>query len=168
MISRPQPNEYPAYAAGYVNLVGEGPILELLKQQQQSTYNLFMGLKDKENYAYADGKWTIKELLGHLIDTERVFSYRAFTFSRESVELPGFDQDIYVNSSTYITRSLDDLANEFKAVREASLYLFSSITDGQSTQKGIANGNPVSVRALAYMTAGHELHHIKIVKEKYL
>ena len=168
MISRPLPNEYPAYAAGYVNLVGEGPILEILKQQQQSTYNLFIGQKDKENYAYADGKWTVKEVLGHIIDTERVFSYRAFAFSRKSIELPGFDQDVYIHTSTYNSRTLEDVANEFKAVRESSLYLFRAITEGQSTQKGIASGNPVSVRALTYMTAGHELHHIKILMGKYL
>jgi hypothetical protein len=169
MISRPQPNEYPAYAAVYVSHVGEGPILEILKQEQQNTYDFFMGLgADKENYAYAEGKWTVKEVLGHMVDTERVFVYRALAFSRESIELPGFDQDVYLAHSTYNTRTLEDIANEFKAVRESSLYLFASITDEQSTQKGIASGNPVSVRALAYLTAGHALHHIKILKEKYL
>jgi uncharacterized damage-inducible protein DinB len=169
MINRPQPDEYPAYAAGYVNLVGNGPILEILQYQQQSTYNFFVTMDpDKAGYAYADGKWTVKDVLGHIVDTERVFAYRALVFSREAIELPGFDQDVYVDKATFNSRSLVDIANEFKAVREASIYLCRSFSDGQQTQKGIASGNPVSVRALAYLIAGHEMHHVKILKEKYL
>jgi uncharacterized damage-inducible protein DinB len=169
MINRPQPDEYPAYAAGYVNLVGNGPILEILEYQQQNTYNFFVGMDpDKANYKYADGKWTVKEVLGHIVDTERIFAYRALVFSREAIELPGFDQDVYVDKATFNSRSLEDIANEFKTLRESSIYLFRSISDEQQTQKGIASGNPVSVRALAYMLAGHEMHHIKILKERYL
>src|SRR5665213_1647249 len=163
MINRPQPDEYPAYAARYVGLVGNEPILEILEQLQQSTNNLIAGLSDdKANYAYAEGKWTIKQVVGHMADTERVFAYRAFVFSREAIELPGFDQEIYMEKATFNTRPLEDIANELKTVRESSLYLFRSLTEEQSTQKGIASGNPVSVRALAYMIAGHEMHHIKI------
>jgi uncharacterized damage-inducible protein DinB len=169
MINRPQPDEYPAYAARYVDLVGNEPILKILEQLQQSTYNLIADLSDDNaNYAYAEGKWNIKQVVGHMADTERVFAYRALAFSREPVELPGFDQDVYMEKATFNTRSLEDLANEFKTVRESTLYLFRSITENQSTQKGIASGNPVSVRALAYMIAGHEMHHIKILKERYL
>ena len=169
MINRPQPDEYPAYAARYVGLVGNEPILEILEQLQQSTNNLIAGLSDdKANYAYAEGKWTIKQVVGHMADTERVFAYRAFVFSREAIELPGFDQEIYMEKATFNTRPLEDIANELKTVRESSLYLFRSLTEEQSTQKGIASGNPVSVRALAYMIAGHEMHHIKILKERYL
>ena len=169
MINRPQPDEYPAYAAGYVNLVGNGPILEILEYQQQNTYNFFVRMDpDKANYKYADGKWTVKEVLGHIVDTERIFAYRALVFSREAIELPGFDQDVYVDKATFNSRTLEDIANEFKTLRESSLYLFRSISDEQQTQKGIASGNPVSVRALAYLIAGHEMHHIKILKEKYL
>ncbi len=169
MINRPQPDEYPAYAAGYVNLVGNGPILEILEYQQQSTYNFFVTMDlDKAGYAYAEGKWTMKEVLGHMVDTERVFAYRALVFSREAIELSGFDQDVYVDKATFNSRSLVDIANEFKAVREASIYLCRSFSDWQQTQKGIASGNPVSVRALAYLMAGHEMHHIKILKERYL
>ncbi len=169
MINRPQPDEYPAFAAKYVDLVGYAPILEILEQQQQNSYNFFKGIDPgKGGYSYAEGKWTIKQVLGHMIDTERIFAYRALVFSHESIELPGFDQDVYMENATFNSRSLEDLANEFKVVRESSLYLFRSLSDGQQTQKGIASGNPVSVRALAYMTAGHELHHIKILKERYL
>jgi len=169
MINRPQPDEYSAFAARYVNLVGDEPILEILKNNQQSTYEIFTGLSSgKADYAYAEGKWTIKQMLGHMADTERVFAFRALAFSREAIELPGFDQDVYMEGTTFNSRSLKDLANEFKTVRESSLYLFKSLTENQSTQKGIASGNPVSVRALAYMIAGHELHHINILKERYL
>jgi uncharacterized damage-inducible protein DinB len=169
MIKRPQPDEYSAFAARYVDLVGDAPILEILKKHQQSTYEIFTGISaDKAGYAYAEGKWTIKQVLGHMADTERIFAYRALAFSREVIELPGFDQDVYMEGATFNDRTLEDLANEFKTVRESSLYLFKSLTENQSTQKGIASGNPVSVRALAYMIAGHELHHIKILKERYL
>jgi len=169
MIKRPQPDEYSAFAARYVDLVGDEPILEILKENQQSTYEIFSRISaNKAGYAYAEGKWTIKQVLGHMADTERVFAYRALAFSREAVELPSFDQDVYMEGATFNDRTLTDLANEFKTVRESSLYLFKSLTENQSTQKGIASGNPVSVRALAYMIAGHELHHIKILKERYL
>jgi uncharacterized damage-inducible protein DinB len=169
MINRPQPDEYSAYAARYVDLVGNGSILEILEYQQQSTYNFFVRMDpDKAGYAYADGKWTVKQVLGHMTDTERVFAYRALAFSREAIELPGFDQDVYMEKATFNSRTLEDLANEFKTVRESSLYLFRNFSEEQQTQKGIASGNPVSVRALAYMIAGHEMHHIKILKERYL
>ncbi|MFI5136870.1 MAG: DinB family protein [Sphingobacteriales bacterium] len=169
MINRPQPDEYSAFAARYVDLVGNGPILEILKDLQQSTYNFFVGIDpDKAAYAYAEGKWTIKQVLGHMSDTERVFAYRALVFSREAIELPGFDQDVYMEKATFNNRSLEDIANEFKTIRESTLYLLRSLTEEQSMQKGVASGNPVSVRALAYMMAGHEMHHIKVLKEKYL
>jgi uncharacterized damage-inducible protein DinB len=168
MINRPQPDEYSAYTSTYVNLVGDEPILDILTSQKESTYNFFMGLKDKADYAYAEGKWNIKEVLGHMIDAERTFAYRLLCFSREEVELPGFDQDAYFMKATFNSRTLEDLANEYKAVREANLYLFRSLSETQLTQKGIASGNPVSVRALLYILAGHEMHHIKILKERYL
>jgi uncharacterized damage-inducible protein DinB len=169
MIKRPQPDEYSAFAARYVDLVGNGHILEILEYLQQSTYNFFVRMDPgKADYAYADGKWTVKQVLGHMADTERVFAYRALAFSREAIELPGFDQDVYMEKATFNTRNLEDIADEFKTVRESSLYLFRSLSDEQQIQKGIASGNPVSVRALAYMIAGHEMHHIKILKERYL
>ena len=150
MINRPQPDEYSAYAARYVDLVGNDPILAILEQQQQNSYNFFKGISpDKAAYAYAEGKWTIKQVLGHMIDTERVFAYRALVFSHESIELPGFDQDVYMEKNTFNNRTLEDLANEFKVVRESSLYLFRPMSDEQQMQKGIASGNPFSVRAFA-------------------
>ena len=169
MINRPQPDEYPPFAGRYVSLVGDGPILELLEKQKNSTYNFLTGIHPgKAGLAYAENKWTIKEVIGHMADTERVFAYRALVFSREAIELPGFDQDIYMLNNTFNSRQLVDLADEFKAVREASLYLLKSLSETQLMQKGIASHSPVSVRGLAYMMAGHELHHLKILRERYL
>jgi len=169
MIKRPQPDEYSAYAARYVNLVPDGPILDILESQKDSTYKLFSAIDaEKAGYAYEEGKWTVKEMLGHMADTERVFAFRALAFSHEAIELPGFDQDVYMVDNTFNSRPIEDIANEFKTLREATLYLFRAITDERSEQKGIASGNPVSVRALAYMIAGHELHHLNILKERYL
>jgi uncharacterized damage-inducible protein DinB len=169
MINRPNPDEYSEYAARYVELVGNDLILDILERQKGESYNLFTRLSaEKAASTYAEGKWTIKQVVGHMADTERVFAYRALVFSRESITLPGFDQDIYMQQATFNNRPLEDLANELKTVREASLYLFRSMTETQSTQKGIASGSPFSVRAYAYMIAGHELHHINILKQRYL
>jgi uncharacterized damage-inducible protein DinB len=169
MINRPQPDEFAPFQANYINLVGNEPILEILEQLKDDTYKFLTGIPaDKADYAYGEDKWTVKEVLGHMIDAERTFAYRFLCFSREEITLPGFDQDVYMLKATFKTRSLADLANEFRVVREANMYLYRSIKDEQQTQKGIASGNPVSVRALLYIAAGHELHHIKILKEQYL
>jgi len=170
MIKRPQPDEYPSYAAPYVAKVPEGPVMEILEYLKESTYNFFSRMTDDQaDYAYADGKWTVKQVLGHMIDTERLFSFRALCFSRrEQQEMPGFDQDDYVKYSTYENRSIQSLAMEFKLLREVNIFLYESLTEEQGMLRGIANKNPVSVRALVYMTAGHELYHLDLIKEKYL
>lgn len=170
MIARPQPNEYPEFAGTYVNMVpGGADVMQLLTDSLTATYDLFSSLPDeKALYAYAEGKWTIKEMLGHIIDTERVFAFRAFCISREPAVLPGFDQDTYVNGTDYNSRDLKDLADEFKITRLSNLYVFRNLTDAQISNWGTSNGNPITVRALIYMTAGHELHHLRILKEKYL
>lgn len=169
MISRPQPDEYAEFAASYVNLVGKDPILKILTNQQNNTYNLLKGLAcNKADYTYAEGKWTVKQVAGHMADTERILAYRALCFSREAITLPGFDQDVYIEKSSFNNRSLDDIAGEFKIIRESTLYLFRSITEEQSKRQGIASDHPFSVRGLAYMIAGHELHHLNVLKQRYL
>ncbi len=169
MINRPQPDEYPPYAAGYVNLVGNDPIMDILEYQKDSTYNFLIRIGNaKGDFAYEQGKWTIKQVVGHMIDAERTFAYRALCFSREAIELPGFDQDLYMEKATFNARSLEDLANELKITRSSNLYLFRSFTEEQLLQKGIASKYPVSVRGLLYIAAGHEMHHVKILKERYL
>lgn len=169
MINRPNPDEYSEYAGRYINLVGDGQIADILKSQKEESCRLFTGIgEERSKYAYADGKWTIKQMLGHMADTERIFAYRALVFSHESITLPGFDQDVYMQQATFNSRPLEDLVNEFKAVREASIYLFKWMTDEQSKQKGIASDSPFSPRAYAYMIAGHEVYHWGILKERYL
>ncbi|MGN6396379.1 MAG: DinB family protein [Mucilaginibacter sp.] len=168
MINRPNADEYSEYAARYISLVGNGQIVDILEQQKEESYRLFTGIgEEKSKYAYAEGKWTIKQMIGHMADTERIFAYRALVFSHESVTLPGFDQDVYMQKATFNDRPLEDLVNEFKTVREASIYLFKWMTDEQSKQKGIASGSPFSPRAYAYMIAGHELYHWNVLKEQY-
>jgi len=169
MINRPQPDEYPPFASVYVGHVETTNVLELLTESGDSTYQLFSNMsEEKALYAYAPGKWTLKQVLGHMIDTERTFSYRAFVFSRNNIELPGFDQDIYVNNTDFNSRTIQDLALEFAAVRESTLYLFRAFSEEQLSRKGVASGSPVSVRGLVYMTAGHELHHLKLIQERYM
>jgi len=170
MIERPQPGEFAPYAAGYIAKVPNGNVLAILEQLKESTYSFFSAVSDeKANYAYAEGKWTLKQVLGHMIDTERVFSFRAMCFSRgDKNPLPGFEQEDYVNASTFHSRTIQDLANEFKSLREANLYLYRSFSDEQSLSIGVASNHPVSVRALVYMTAGHELYHLDLIKERYL
>lgn len=169
MIKRPQPDEYPPFASVYVGHVETTDVLGLMTASRDSTFQLFSNMSEEQAmHAYAPGKWTLKQVLGHMIDTERTFSYRAFVFSRNNIELPGFDQDIYVNNTDFNSRSIRDLALEFTAVREATLYLLRSFKDEQLLRIGIASGNPVSVRALVYMIAGHELYHLKLISERYL
>ena len=169
MISRPQPDEYSAFAATYVSMVKDGPILEILETLKETTHDFFTGIDSgKADFAYSEGKWTVKQVLGHMADTERIFAYRALVFSKEPITLPGFDQDLYMEHSTFSNRTLGDIANEFKTIRESSLYLLRSMTDEQTKQKGIASGGTFSVRAYAYMMVGHEMHHLKILKERYL
>ena len=170
MISKPQPDEYTEYQSRYVKLVPNGPVLEILDYLKESTYNFFARMSaDQANFSYGEGKWTLKQVLGHMIDTERVFAFRAFCFSRgEQQHFPGFDQEQYIQNSTFDRRTIQDLAHEFKIVRESTLLLYRSLTEAQSLLKGTASNYSTSVRALVYMTAGHELYHLDLIKEKYI
>jgi uncharacterized damage-inducible protein DinB len=170
MISKPQPGEYQPYQGTYISHVGDASVPEILETLKDSTHAFFSSIpEEKALYAYAPGKWTIKETLGHMIDTERIFAYRLLSFARgEQQGLPGFEQDDYVPNSFANNRTLQDLANEFSVVRASSLYLVRNLTKEQEKTVGISNNNPLSVRALAYLIPGHELHHLKILKERYL
>lgn len=167
-MNKPQPDEYAAFYGNYINLVN-GSVLEILEHSKESSYQFFSTLNDNQaNNAYAEGKWTIKEVLGHMIDAERTFAYRVLCFSRGQEELPGFDENAYVQKATFRSRSIKNLAEEFRLVRESNLYLFHSLTSEQLMITGIANGHKISVRALLYITAGHELHHHNVIKKHYL
>jgi uncharacterized damage-inducible protein DinB len=168
MSIRPAAGDYAPFYASYVALVNNEPILDTLENLKTSTYNFFFDLTDEQaNYAYAPGKWTIKEVCGHLTDAERTFAYRAFAFSRGTAELPGFDENVYVERANFNDRSLKGLADEFKAVREANLYMLRTLTIEQLNTVGIANGGTIKVSAIPYIMAGHELHHLNILKERY-
>lgn len=168
MISKPSPEEYSAFAAGYVSLVPDTHVIELLERLMESSYQLFSKLTDEQAaYAYAPGKWTVKQVLGHMIDTERTFAYRALVFSRNHVELPGFDQDVYVNNTDFNAQSIQDLAAEFKATRLSNIYMVKAFSEEQLLRTGIASNHLFSVRAFVYMMAGHELHHLRSFKEQY-
>ncbi len=166
-MNQPQPNQYPKVVQTYIQQI-EGHIFEVLESQATSVPLLFLNNKERENYAYAPGKWTLKEMLGHIIDTERVMTYRLAAFARNEQQVqPGFDENDYVNQARFSARSLEDLTAEFEALRKANLYLFRSLNEEEMSRKGIASGNGISVKALLYVIAGHVLHHINILKERY-
>lgn len=170
MISKPEPGEYSEFNATYVNLIGDQDVLNLLVESKKNTHMMFSNIPvHKEEYAYEEGKWTIKEVVSHMIDTERIFAYRLLAISRgEKQPLPGFEQDDYVKSSFANRRVLDELADEFRTVRETTLYLVQNLNEEQLKTMGTASNHPISARALVYMIAGHEQHHIRVLKERYL
>lgn len=168
MITKPKPGNYSPFAAGYVGLVGDNDVINMLEQQMDISYKLFSNLTNEQAlYAYAPDKWTVKQALGHMIDTERTFAYRALVFSRNHIELPGFDQDIYVNNTDFNSQDIKDLAEEFRALRQANLYMVKAFSDEQLNRAGIASNHPFTVAAFVYMLAGHERHHLNLFKERY-
>jgi hypothetical protein len=168
MIKKPNTGDYSPFAAGYVGLVGDNNVIEMLEQQLESSYQLFSGLTNEQGlYAYEPGKWTVKQALGHIIDTERTFAYRALVFSRNHIELPGFDQDIYVNNTDFNSQDIKALAEEFKLLRQANLYMIKAFTEDQLARTGIASNHLFTVVAFVFMLAGHERHHLNIFKERY-
>ena len=169
-IARPAPNEHVAYFAHYVDLVPKGDVLDLLGRQVDETAALVGGLSDRDgDFRYAEGKWSIKEVLGHVTDTERIFVYRALCFARgESAGLPGFDENEYAAHSNAGTRSLKDHVAELRTVRAATLSFFSGLGENDLMRRGTANQREYTVRAIAFIIAGHERHHTGILAERYL
>jgi hypothetical protein len=168
-IGRPESVEYAPYYDRYISLVGDGNIVTTLDSQRRDTMMLLSGRSNTEgDFSYAPGKWSAKEVLGHMCDTERVFAYRALCIARaDRTPLPSFDQDGYVRSGPFAHRPLSELIEDYIAVRRASLTLFRNLDDEAWKRCGTANSNQTSVRALAFMIAGHELHHRKILEDKY-
>ncbi len=169
-IPRPQPQEYASYAAGYVALVPGEDVLAALTNQLLETVALLSPLSEADgDLRYAPGKWSVKELVGHVCDAERVFAYRALHISRnDPTPLAGFEQDDYVRNGPFASCRLSELVEEFMHIRRATLSLFRSLDETAWLRRGVANQDEVSVRALAYIIAGHELHHRRILQEKYL
>lgn len=169
-IPRPDPSEYDPYYQGYLDQLPDDDVLELLATQIEDAVATLQGLTPTQaGYRYAPGKWSTREVVGHLIDVERVLTYRALRASRgDATEIPGFEQDDYVASGNYDERSLGDLLQEFQHVRAATVDLFRGMPDVALGRQVKANGVRVSVRALACIVAGHERHHLRIFREKYL
>jgi hypothetical protein len=168
LISRPEAGEYAPYYDKYVALVPDGDILAALEMQSPETVALLTSHKADGDFRYAPGKWSVKESLGHVIDAERVFSYRALRISRnDKTPLPGFEQDDYVKYGPFSQCSLAALLEEFTSVRQATLSLFRALDEAAWMRRGVASDKEVTVRALAYMIAGHELHHRQIFQQKY-
>jgi hypothetical protein len=169
-MSRPEKNEYAEYYETYVSLVEETDIVSALQNQLAEIENLFAEIaEEKGAYAYAEGKWSIKQLAGHLIDGERIFSYRAFRFSRaDQTALAGFEQDDYITHGNFNNRPLADLTEEFSLLRKANNIFFKNLSADAWLRSGTASDAEVSVRALAYIMVGHVRHHTNILKTRYL
>jgi hypothetical protein len=169
VVPRPEAGEYAPYYDRYVSLVAANDILGTLEKQLGETASLLSTRKEVDgDLRHAPGKWSVKEVLGHVIDTERIFTYRALRIARnDQTPIEGFEQDDYVKYGPFGQCSLAALVEEFKSVRNATLSLFRGLDEAAWVRRGVANKNEVSVRAIAYIIAGHELHHKKILQEKY-
>ncbi len=168
--TRPGPDEHAAFYANYIRLVPDGDALSLLDQQRKDTKKLLGAISEaKATYRYAPDKWSIRGVVGHVTDSERVFAYRALSIGRgDPNPLPGFDEKTWAQASGSDDRTLKDLVKEYDLVRGATVALFRSLSDEAWTRRGTANNNPVSVRALCWIILGHERHHVRILQERYL
>ncbi|HFK1514461.1 TPA: DinB family protein [Bacillus cereus] len=164
---RPKASEYNSYYATYINLVSDGNIVHILEQQIEETNLLLKEISDSEGlFRYAPTKWSIKEVIGHIADTERIMAYRLLSIARG--ETTGYNDDMYVLKAAFDKQSMQDLLDNLIVVRQSTVHLLKSLDKDTWLQKGNANKSEVTVRALAYIIAGHELHHLQIIKERYL
>lgn len=169
-ITRPRPSEFNSYYKHYIDLAKGESLLEMLESGKSHTIAFFKGIPEsKHHFRYEEGKWTPKEILLHLIDTERVFTYRALHFARaNNVVLPGFDQNDFVESSNANEHTMNDLLQEYEAVRTATITFAKSCSEETLLRMGTASNSPFSVRALLHVIVGHEIHHSRIISERYL
>ena len=167
---RPEKNEYASYYDKYVSLVPDADVVETLERQIEDTLALLRGVgEERAGHRYAPGKWSIKEVVGHLIDTERIFAYRALAIARgEQKPLPGMDQNEYMAGANFDARTLADLLDEFERVRRSNVLMLRGLSDEAWSRRGVASDNEVTVRAIAYIIAGHEAHHVQILRTRYL
>lgn len=167
---KPKPGDYSPYYQTYIDKLPDENIFDILKNQQESLSEFLNSItEDKSDFRYTEGKWNIKEVIGHTIDVERVFTYRIHAISRgEKQSLPGFEQDDYVEAGNYSVRTFEDIKSEFLLMRKANHLFYKSLTDEMIGKRGNANGSDITVNALLYIIAGHVEHHIHIIKERYL
>lgn len=168
-IARPEPGEYAPYYDRYISLIPGSEILATLESQRRQMMLLLSGRDEADgDFRYAPEKWSAKQVLGHVCDTERIFAYRALRIARgDRTPIEGFEQDDYVRNGPFVQLPISEIIDEYIAVRRATLTLLRNFDEPAWTRRGIANKNEVSVRALAYIIAGHELHHRRILEEKY-
>jgi hypothetical protein len=169
IVGRPEPGEYAPYYDRYISLISGSDILTTLDSERRKTMLLLSGRdEDDGNFRYAPEKWTAKEVVGHVCDTERIFAYRALRIARgDRTPIEGYEQDDYVRNGPWGRLALADVIEDYIAVRRATLTLLRNLDEAAWMRRGIANKNEVSVRAIAYVIAGHELHHRRILEEKY-
>jgi len=169
VIARPQAGEYAPYYERYISLIQENDILATLDRQRRETVLLLSGLSEEQgDFRYAPDKWSAKQVLGHVCDTERIFAYRALRIARgDATPIEGFEQDEYVKNGPFARHALAEVIEDYIAVRRATISLLRSLEEAAWSRRGTANKNEVTVRAIAYTIAGHELHHRRILQEKY-
>ena len=167
--TRPREGEYLAYQYAYLQQVPDGDIIEMFAQNARDTVAFYQGLgPDQLSYAYAPGKWTVQDVLQHILDCERVMTYRAMRFARkDSTALPGFDENMYADNAGAMQRPIADILEEFQAVRASTIAFFKSCTQEMLNCSGIANNGNFTVNAYAWILVGHELHHRMILRERY-
>ncbi len=168
-VARPEAGEYAQYYDRYISLVEGADLLGTLDAQRRQMMLLLSGRDDADgDFRYAPDKWTAKEVLGHVCDTERVFNYRALSIARgDQTPLPGFEQDDYVRNGPFRRLPLAEIIEEYIAVRRATISLLRNLDDAAWARRGIANKNEITVRALGYIIAGHELHHRRLLEQRY-
>jgi hypothetical protein len=169
MIQKPNYADTPAYCHPFFDLVEGNDLIAALESSRDSALELMASAKHREDFAYAPGKWTVKEVFRHILDGERIYVYRALRFSRfDPTDLPGFEEDDYILNARTMQYSLADLREEFVHVRGATIALFRPMTDAMLDFKGTANGATTTARGIGYMAVGHCLHHCRVVRERYL
>jgi hypothetical protein len=167
---RPQAGEYNSYYGRYIDLATEDDVVAALDAQSHETAALLGGISEQQAaHRYEPGKWSVKQLVGHVIDSERIFAYRTLRIARgDTTPLPGFEQDPYVATAASDDRPISDLAEEFAAVRKANVLMLLALPEEAWSRAGVASDSPISVRALAFIILGHERHHMRILRERYL
>jgi hypothetical protein len=168
--ARPDATEYSPFYAGYVAAVPESDVVAVLRDSGRDLVTALAAIPESQGgHRYAAGKWSVREVIGHVIDAERIFGYRALRLARaDATPLPGFEENDYVRAAGSDARTIADLVDELRAVREATVRLFASLPDEAWARRGMVNGREISVRALAFITAGHARHHLNVLRERYL
>ncbi len=166
---RPQPGDYTPYFETYISLIKDDDFLSALEKNHTETITFLKSISDeKADFSYAPGKWSVKQVIIHISDCERVFNYRALSIARgDNVALPGFNENIYADNCAPEKRSLADVIEEFSLVRQNTICLFRTFDNAMLSRRGVSNNNPVTVLALGYVTAGHEMHHLNVLRDRY-